>query len=195
MKTISDDARKRWTDGMTGLSRALPAVSDDFMGKNLELSAQMLSKEASTAFELPNPRTIKGLAFALNDLIGMTGDLSSEVQSQFQAMFETLRHEVSRLQSEFSLSEATANKLKALRTRLTERRGAREKQLYLPPGSPMAPLPHEPATMQADAVVLQREVAAAGFESPALDRLAENPATFELRDVTELIDEINAILE
>jgi len=195
MKTISDDARTRWNDGMAGLSRLLPAVSDDFLAKNLELSVQMLSSEASTAFELPNPRTVKGLAFALNDLIGMTGDLSSDVQGQFQSSFDALRHEVSRLQSEFSLPAATASRLRALCAKLTERRGAREKQLYLPPGAPMAPLPHQPAEMQADAVVLQREVAAAGFHSPALDRLAGDPATFELRDVTELIDEINAILD
>lgn len=155
----------------------------------------MLSAEVSTALKTPNPRTIKGLAFALNDLIGMTADLSSDVQSEFQASFETLRHEVSRLQSEFSIPDATATRLRALRARLTERRAAREKQLYLPPGSPMAALPHAPPQMQGDAVVLQREVAAAGFDSPALDRLARNASAFELRDVTELIDEINAILE
>lgn len=195
MKTVSEDTRKRWNEGMAGLSRVLPAVSDDFAGKNLALSVQMLSSEASTALEMPNPRTIKGLAFALNDLIGMTGDLSQEVLSQFQSPFEALREEVSRLQSEFSLPDATAGKLRALRTRLTERRAAREKQLYLPPGTPLPPLPHEPAAMQSDAVVLQREVAAAGFEAPALDRLAANPSTFEIRDVAELIDEINAILE
>ena len=195
MRTISDDTRKRWHDGMAELSRILPAVTDDFAGKNLELSAQMLSSEASAAFEMPSPHSIKGLAFALNDLIGMTGDLNADIQSQFEAPFGVLRAEVSRLQSEFSLPEATANRLRALRTRLTERRAAREKQIYLPPGTPLTALPHEPSTMQADSVALQAEVAAAGFESQALERLAASPATFELRDVAELIDEINAILE
>lgn len=195
MKTVSDDARKRWNDAMAGLSRVLPALPDDFQGKNLKLSAQMLSAEAASALDSPNPRSIKGLAFALNDLIGMTADLDSEVQRQFQDSFETLRQEVNRLQSEFSIPDATATRLRALRARLTERRVAREKQLYLPPGSPMPALPHTPAELQADAVILQREVAAAGFDAPALDRLARNASAFELRDVTELIDEINAILE
>lgn len=180
---------------MAELARLLRAVTDDFAGKNLELSAQMLSSEASTAFEMPTPHSIKGLAFALNDLIGMTGDLTSDLQSQFEVPFGVLRAEVSRLQSEFSLPQATASKLRGLRTRLTERRAVREKQLYLPPGTPLTALPHEPSTMQAESAALRAEVAAAGFESQALERLAASPATFELRDVTELIDEINAILE
>jgi len=180
---------------MSGLSLALPAVADDFLGKHLELSVQMLSSEASAAFQQPSPRSIKGLAFALNDLIGMTGDLSPDNQSQFETSFQLLRQEMSRLQSEFALPQGTADRLRAVRSRLAERRSAREKQLYLPPGSPLAPLPHDPEQMKGEAVVLQREVASSGFESPALDRLVASPGTFEIRDVTDLIDEINAILE
>lgn len=179
---------------MAGLSQLLPAVSDEFLGRSLQLGVQMLSTEASTAFESPNPRAIKGLAFALNDLAGMTAELNGDLQSQFQTSFDTLRNEVSRLQSEFSLPAETAGRLQSLQKRLTERRAAREKQLYLPPGTPATLLPHDPANLQGDAAILQREVAAAGFESPALERLAGSPGTFELRDVTELIDEINGIL-
>jgi len=36
---------------------------------------------------------------------------------------------------------------------------------------------------------------AAGFETPTLDRMIAEPQTFELRDVTELIDEIEVILQ
>ena len=195
MNTISDDSRKRWTDGMTCLSRVLPAIADDFTGQQFRLSVRMLATEAATVIDSASARSIKGLVFALDDLTGIAGELSGDDRSQLEGCLELLRNEATQWQSEFSLSQATAGRLRAFRGKLTERRAAREKQLYLPPGSPLAALPHEPRALQAEAVALQGEVAAAGFESAALARLAADPASFEIRDVTELIEEISAVLE
>lgn len=195
MASIDADVQKLLNDGVFELRRGLTQVEDEMFGGQAKLGAQMLGNAVETVLAELNPRTVKDLDFAFNDLLGLTADLPPFERAGLEPGFNLLQQGIARLRLSVALAPTVIDQLKILRTKLSDRKSAFERQLYRPPGSAVEPLPNDPVRMRDAASRLQQQLVAAGFETPTLDRMIAEPAQFELRDVTELIDEIEVILQ
>lgn len=195
MASIDAENQKLLNDGVFELGRGLTQVEDEMFGGQTKLGAQMLANSVTAVLADLNPRTVKDLDFAFNDLLGLTADLPPFERAALEPGFNLLQQGISRLKASVALAPTVVDQLKILRTKLSDRKSAFERQLYRPPGSAVEPLPNDPAEMRDAASRLQQQLVAAGFETPTLDRMIAEPQTFELRDVTELIDEIEVILQ
>jgi hypothetical protein len=195
MASIDAESQKLLNEGVFELRRGLTQVEDEMFGGQTKLGAQILANAVTTVLTELNPRAVKDLDFAFNDLLGLTADLPPFERAALDPAFNLLQQGIARLKSSVAIAPTVVDQLKILRAKLSDRRSAFERQLYKPPGSPVEPLPNAPSEMREAASLLQQQLVVAGFETPTLDRMIAEPGTFELRDVSELIDEIDVIMQ
>lgn len=176
-----------------GLTRATASITDEFMRNQVLLAGNMLIDNVNAFIEKQTSRRYRDFVFALQDLRGMVEELGPESVA-FSEPLANLETVVEQLEA-YGLSGDLASKIDAFTEKLQEHVRASEKQAFLPPGTEAAPLPHPPQTLTEEATEIRAGIVAGEFESQALDRLVESPDQFELRDYTQLADELSAITQ
>lgn len=139
-----------------------------------------------------NAARMNDIEFALNDLAGAVEFLSEDEAALVNEPLSMLRNDIARLRETTALAPELLAKIEALRAKLKERRAAVERQTYREGGSDEA-LPHSPEELKEEAVPIRREVNAAGFETPALDALIEDPSSLRFHSIGAILDELEVI--
>ena len=114
-------------------------------------------------------------------------------REQVVRLLALLREDVARLKEETSLSSDVMTSIAALQTKLKARRSAIERNLYRAEGSPEQTPPHPADELREDAIPLRDALAAAGFATPALDALIEEPASLVFQSLRDISDELEVI--
>ena len=83
--------------------------------------------------------------------------------------------------------------IRALQAKLKARRAAIERETYRDPSMASQPLPHPPEELAAEATTLREELVNAGFETPSLDTLIDNPSSLRFQSMGEIIDDLDVI--
>ena len=184
----------RLRGGFAVLSNAVTNIEDEFYGPQVKLAASVLGNAIGAATSDLNPRTVQDLDFAYTDLRGLADELGGNDRSSIDRFLSALSTEIERLKAAVSLPEEVTQSVSVLQKKLKERRSAVERQTYRVPGTAPEPIPHPPAELQPDAESLQKQLTRFGYDTPTLNRLVSSPADFEIRDVSELIEELDVIL-
>ena len=188
-----DDATYRELMGaIEAMPEAMAWAPDEFTVRQVTLSGNLFIQALNAAVDDLNARTFRDVDFSFRDLmtsVQVTGleDAFAQITASFERAIDSLR-DVAGLRPDVI---AAAEELKQ---KLAERKHAVERATYLPPDAPHEPPPHDPETLALAADALRIELNAAGFETPVMDQLATEPASFEVRDCAFLIDEIDGIL-
>ncbi|HEX8152838.1 MAG TPA: hypothetical protein VF698_06930 [Thermoanaerobaculia bacterium] len=138
-----------------------------------------------------NAARVNDIDFALNDLAGAVDFLGADAE-KVTGPLALLRDDVNRLRESTALPAELVARIGAFRTKLKARRSAIERQTYREGGGE-EPLPHPPEELRDEAVPIRRELTAAGFETPALDALLEDPQSLRFHSLTAILDELEVI--
>jgi hypothetical protein len=161
--------------------------------KEMQLTVGILSNAIEAARQQTSPATVNDIEFALNDVAGAVGELSAADADRIAPLVTMLQDDVARLKESAALPKAVVNSIGALQIKLKARRAAIERQTYRPEGSPEDPLPHPPEELKREAVPPQRQLAAAGFATPALDTLISDPSSLRFHSINEILNELDVI--
>lgn len=156
------------------------------------LGLTMLENAIAGSRDGVNAARVNDIEFALHDLAATVDFLSAEEAERVREPLELLRQDVESLRATTALAPEVIARIGALVTKLRARSSAVEKQTYQEGGGG-EPLPHQPEELKAEAVPLARELAAAGFVTPALDALIEDPGSLRLHGMREILDELEVI--
>lgn len=190
---ISSQVQERFESAARGLARATAGVTDSFMQNQILLAGNMLIDAANAFLLRQSARRYRDLQFAFQDLEGIASELGP-ASAPFDEPIDTIRGLVSEL-DEYGLSGELASRIDQLVEKLQEQIRAYDKQAFLPPGSEADPLPHPPESLSGDAAAIREEVVAEEFDAPMLEKLANQPQEFEMRDYAVLSDELTAITQ
>ena len=181
-------------DAALGQLRAsLASIEDEMFGSQLKLTASVLGNAVTSAREGVNPARVGDIEFALNDLVAVVDQLSAADADRVLPTVKTIQAEVGRLKQAASLPADLISNIKALQSKLRDRRAAIERQAYAAAGA-AGPLPHPPAELRTEATRLRERLIAAGFTVPALDALIEAREEFRLHSVNDLMNELDVVL-
>jgi len=165
---------------------------DAIYAPQLELSLSLLSNAVAAARDGINAARVNDMEFALADLGAAIDELPAADAERLAAPLEMMRDDLARLKESASLDAAVVARIRALQSRLRERRAAIERQTYREGGDD-TPLPHPPDELRGDALPLRDTLAAAGFATPALDTLIEEPESLRFHSISEIVDELDVI--
>jgi hypothetical protein len=175
------------------LRAAAASINDEMFASQLNLATSVLGNAITAAGHSLNASTVNDIAFALGDLTAVVDDLSADDAAALAPSVELLRQDVARLKEETSLSPDVMSAIAALQTKLKARRQAIERNLYRAEGSPEQIAPHPADELRNDALPLRDALAAAGFATPALDALIEDPASLVFQSLRDISDELEVI--
>ena len=169
------------------------AVGDDPQLLPVRISADVFGNAlAAAASEGVNAARVNDIEFALNDLIAAIDD--SDAPDEVFAAIAMLQNDTAKLRSEHSLPAELLAQMRALQTKLRARAKAMERSQFRVEGTEPEPLPHPPEELKADAVPIARQLAAAGFQIPAIDTLLNDPDELRYHTLNEVVDELDAVL-
>jgi hypothetical protein len=169
------------------LQTAAASITDG----QLRLATSVLANAIAAAGQSLNASTVNDVEFALNDLAAIVDELNDA--DEVSRAVALLRADVTRLKEETSLSSAVLAAIAALQTKLKARRNAIERNLYRAEDAPEQAPPHPAEELRADAIPLRESLAAAGFATPALDALIEDPASLVFQSLRDISDELEVI--
>jgi hypothetical protein len=195
MPQLDEQTRTRLNGALTALSASLASITEEMFLMQIELGKKVLERAISALSEEVNLRNVKDCEFALHDVIGFSGELSAEDAAPLEPSFATLKSELTAIKATVALPDDLLSRLSGLRAKLVARCRAIERATYREPGSPEEPLPYDPATLTTDADGFRAELQRAGFETPFMDRLVAEPGQLRMRDLSDLVDEIDVITE
>jgi hypothetical protein len=175
------------------LRGAIDAIGDPFLRSQIRLGTDVLSNAIENASNGVNAAVVNDIEFALNDVTGAVGELTAPDAAKLLPMVEMLQRDVVALKELTALSPDVVSTIRALQAKLKIRRGAIERQTYVENASEAAPLPHPPEELRREAVPLRQSLTAAGFATPALDTLIDDPASLRFHSINEIIDELDVI--
>ena len=184
-----------WSKLMQGaecLPQACAKVSEQFYVNQLMLAGNLFIDTLNSSKDGVNARMVTEIEFAFNDLRQLTVELPPDEKEAFEKCFQMLDSALAGLRELVPFPDVD-DQISDLRQKLKERIEANERSKFAPPETEKEPLPHPPETLQSDAEEVRRELHRAGFETPVLDKLAERPDQFEIRDCDALIEEIDGI--
>lgn len=168
------------------------AFEDDPDLLPIRLSTDVLANAISAAeIEGINPARVNDIEFALNDLIAAVDDAGAP--DVLCVAIALLQNDTAALRRAHSLGEEATNVARDLQRRLRDRARTMERSQYRVEGTEAAPLPHSPEELHELAVPLGRQLAAAGFVTPALDQLIAHPDSLRYHSLNEIVDELDAI--
>lgn len=193
MPPIPASIWSRLSEGGECLPRACARVNEQFYVNQLMLAGNLFLDTVNGAKDNVNAHLVGEIEFAFNDLRQLTDELMPEEQREFDRCFRILEGAISQLR-DFVPFPDVEDDLTKLRRKLVERIEANDRSKFAPPDAPKEPLPHPPSSLQSDAESVRRDLHRGGFETPVLDKLAERPDQFEIRDCDALIEEIDTIL-
>lgn len=191
--TLPLSTHERLLATLARLPIATAAIDEEFMRNQTMLAGNMLIDTANALIESQTARRLRDFEFALQDLQAITSELGPDAVT-----FEEILVELTRVAGEmkgYALSEKLRGSIEKMIERINERLRAAERRNFLPPGTEPEPLPHSPETLAGDAAELRDELRAGEFETPVLDSLVDDPASFELRDYSALADELHSVVQ
>ena len=165
---------------------------DAMYAAQLELSLSVLANAIAGAREEVNAARVSDIEFALNDLAASVDELPATDVERVAAPLQMMRDDLDRLKEATSLDASVIARIRALQTKLRARRAAIERQTFREGGDD-APLPHPPEELREEALPLRDALAAAGFATPALDALIDDPAALRFHSINEIVDELDVI--
>jgi outer membrane murein-binding lipoprotein Lpp len=139
-----------------------------------------------------NAARVNDIEFALHDLAAAVDELPATDANRLAPALAMMREDVERLRQETALPREVIDRIRALQAKLRTRAAAIERQTYRE-GGDAAPLPHPPEELRADALPLRAELAAAGFATPSLDALIDDPSSVRFHSLGELVDELDVV--
>jgi hypothetical protein len=174
--------------------RSATASLDEMFAAQMRLPVEVLANAVTAAKESMSAATISDVAFALNDVTGVLDQLSASDAERIAPIVTLLQQDVAQLKEATSLPKAVVDGIRAFQGKLKVRSAAIQKQTYRPEGTPEAPLPHEPHELQHEARPLREHLASAGFATPALDGLIDDPSSVRFHSLNEIINELDVIV-
>jgi hypothetical protein len=168
------------------------ALTDEPELLGMRLSAEVLANVIASAKNSGlNTARVNDIDFALNDLAAAVED--SNAPEVVRSAVALLRNDTAALRRETALPASVLSAIQELVARLRTRAKALERGQYRAEDTDPAPLPHPPAELRELAVPLARQLAAAGFATPALDALIAEPEELRYHSINELVDELDVI--
>lgn len=168
------------------------AVGNETESLPIRISADVLSNaiQAAKATGI-NAARVNDIDFALNDLIAAIDEVG--VPDPVYGAVAMLQNDAAALRNATALPKELIEAIRALQTKLRARTKAMERAQYRVEGTEPEPLPHPPAELREAAIPLARQLAAAGFETPALDMLIADPDELRYHTMNEIVDELDVI--
>jgi hypothetical protein len=169
------------------------AVGDDPMLLSVRISAEVLANAVATAKnEGVNTARVTDIEFALNDLIAAIDDAGAS--NEVYLAVAMLQNDAASLRNKTALPAELTKPIRELQAKLKERAKAMERSQYRAEGSVAEALPHDPEMLREAAIPIVRQLAAAGFDTPALDLLIAEPAELRYHTINEIVDELDVVL-
>jgi hypothetical protein len=174
------------------LRTAITAITDDSYAGPLRVAMSVLAANVAAAKESLNPSRVSDIEFALNDVVAVAEELPANDAERVAAPLKMLRDDVATLRRLTSLPQDLIDSIQALQSKLRLRREAIEKGTFREDIGEVT-LPHPPEALRPEGDGIRKQLLAAGFVTPALDVLVDQPAEFRFHSINELIDELETI--
>jgi hypothetical protein len=171
--------------------RAASADIDPQTAPQLGLSINVLANTIAAGHDGVNAAIANDIEFAMNDLSAAIDELPQSDADRLAPIVATLRRDVDALKAATALDPALIALIRDFQSRLRERMKAIERMTYVE-AAPQS-LPHPPASLRDDAIVLARQLAATGFATPALSTLIADPDSLRFHSIREILDEMEVI--
>jgi len=171
--------------------RAAASGVDPESAPQLGLCISVLANAIAAGRDGVNAAIVNDIEFATNDLSAAIDELPQSDSDRLAPLLVTLRHDLEALKSATALDPNLIEQIRRFQCKLRERMKAIERQTYVDDGS--VSLPHPPEELRAEAIPLAGQLSAAGFATPALDALIEEPESLRFHSIRELIDELEVI--
>ena len=175
------------------LRGAIDGIEDPFLRSQIRLGTDVLSNAVANAGNGVNAATVNEIEFALNDVTAAVGELSADDAAKLLPMVELMQRDVIALKELTALSPDVISAIRGFQAKLKTRRAAIERQTFVETPADAPALPHPPEELRTDAVPLRDALARAGFTTPALDGLIDDPASLRFHSINEIIDELDVI--
>ena len=169
------------------------ALGDDPMLLPIRIGADVLSNALTAAkHEGVNAARVNDIEFALNDLIAAIDDAGAP--DEVYSAVALLQNDAAALRNATALPAELTKAIRELQAKLKERAKAMERSQYRVEGSVAEALPHDPEELRMDAIPIVRQLAAAGFDTPAIDLLVAEPDELRYHTINEIVDELDVVL-
>lgn len=169
------------------------ALGEDPSMATIRIGAEVLANAiAGAKTGGVNPARVNDIEFALNDLVTAIDDAGAP-DSVYSAI-ALLQNDAAALRAATALPPELVQSIRELQGKLKARAKALERGQYRAEGTEPVPLPHPPAELREDAIPLLRQLAAAGFDTPALDLLIADPEELRYHTINEIVDELDVIV-
>ena len=168
------------------------AIADDPEYLPIRISADLLANAVSAARTSVNAARVNDIEFALNDLVAAIDDASNAPDGVYTAV-ALLQNDAAALRNATALPKELISQIHAFQAKLRTRAKAMERAQYRAEGSEPEPLPHPPEELREESIPLVRQLAAAGFDTPALDSLVADPDELRYHTINEIVDELDVI--
>lgn len=169
------------------------AIGDDPEYFPIRISADVLANALHAAKVGVNAARVNDIEFALNDLVAAIDDATNAPDSVYAAV-ALLQNDAAALRNVTALPKELVTQIHALQAKLRTRAKAMERAQYRAEGTEPEALPHDPEELRNDAIPLARQLAAAGFDTPALDTLVADPDELRYHTMNEIVDELDVIV-
>jgi hypothetical protein len=168
------------------------ALADDPAEMSLRLGAEVLASALAAARAAGvNAARVNDIVFALNDLTAAAEEAGAE--PAVLSTIAMLQNDARALRVATALAPELLQAMRELQMKLKARARAVERSQYRAEGTEPEPLPHPPEQLREAAIPVARQLAAAGFETPALDALLADPDELRYHGMNEILDELDVI--
>ena len=168
------------------------ALEDDPMLMPVRISADVLSNAVTAAKNGGvNAARVNDIEFALNDLIAAVDDAGAP--DAVYGAIAMLQNDAATLRASCALPADLIGAIRELQVKLRARATAIERSQYRAENAPEPVIPHAPEELRNAAIPLARQLAAAGFDTPALDVLVADPDSLRYHSINEIVDELDVI--
>jgi hypothetical protein len=169
------------------------AIGDDPSFMAIRLGADVLSNAVIAAKNGGvNAARVNDIEFALNDLIAAIDDAGAP--DEVYSAVALLQNDAATLRNATALPAELVQTIRELQSKLKTRANAMERAQYRMEGSVAESLPHPPRELREAAIPIVRQLAAAGFDTPALDLLVAHPEELRYHTINEIVDELDVVL-
>jgi hypothetical protein len=169
------------------------ALDEDPSLTPIRISADVLANAVATARANGiNAARVNDIEFALHDLIEAVDDAGAP-DAAVNAI-ALLQNDAAALRAQTALSRELIAAMRTLQTKLRERAKAMERSQYRVEGEAPPPLPYSPEELRLEAIPIVRQLAAEGFNTPALDTLVGDPDVLRYHTLNEIVDELDVVL-
>ena len=168
------------------------ALEEDPALLPIRLSADVLANAVTNAHANGiNTARVNDIEFALRDLVEAVDDAGAP--DTLLSAVALLQNDVAALRAQTLLPRSLMTEIHGLQTKLRERAKAMERSQYRAEGMASEPLPHPPEILRIEAISVARQLAVAGFETPALDVLVADAESLRYHTINEIVDELEVV--